>query len=139
MSSLCTSLQNFVGIYCNTSFQAILYLCPDDKVDPRLKSGGEAIKRHTSHGTQVFDTDKSVWPLNQPISKLEGLVQCSGEATFANDLPKQPNEVFAAFVTADARPGSVISDFDTTEAFVSGKLIYETQILLLSSYVLYFQ
>ncbi|XP_063894594.1 xanthine dehydrogenase [Helicoverpa armigera] len=98
-------------------YKAILYLCPDDRIDPKLKSGGEAIKRHISHGMQVFDTDKGVWPLNQPISKIEALVQCSGEATFANDLPTQPNEVYAAFVTADVRPGSVISDFDTTEAF----------------------
>ncbi|KAJ8719472.1 hypothetical protein PYW08_011647 [Mythimna loreyi] len=98
-------------------YKAILSLCPDDRIDPKLKSGGNAIKRHTSHGTQVYDTDKSVWPLNQPVPKLEALVQCSGEAIFANDLPKQPNEVYAAFVTADVRPGSIIDDFDTTEAF----------------------
>lgn len=60
--------------------------------------------------------------MNKPIPKLEGLVQCSGEAIFANDLPTQPNEVFATFVTADVRPGSVISDFDTSEAFVSMKV-----------------
>lgn len=49
-------------------------------------------------------------------------MQCSGEAIFANDLPTQPNEVYAAFVTADVKPGSIIGDFDTTEAFVSMKL-----------------
>lgn len=100
-------------------FQAIISLCPEDKIDPKLISGGEAIKRHASTGTQMYDTDKSVWPLNQPIPKLEGLLQCSGEASFANDLSKEPDEVFAAFVTADERPGSIIEDFDTTEAFVS--------------------
>ena len=89
-------------------------------MNPSYKSGGEVIKRQTSKGTQYFDTDESIWPLNQPIPKIEGLVQCSGEATFANDLPAQPNEVFAAFVTADAVPGSLIYDFDPSEAFVSG-------------------
>ena len=68
---------------------------------------------------QSYETDKSIWPLNQPIPKIEALVQCSGEATFANDLTAQAGEVFAAFVTADVVPGSVIEDFDTTEAFVS--------------------
>lgn len=70
----------------------------------------------------MYDTDKSLWPLNQPVPKLEALVQCSGEATFANDLPSQTDEVFAAFVTADAPPGSVINGFDTSEAMVSNKL-----------------
>lgn len=100
-------------------FQAMLSLCPSNRMNANYKSGAEAIKRSTSHGTQTFETDKSVWPLNQPVPKLEALVQCSGEATFANDLPAQSNEVFAAFVTADVVAGSVIQGFDTTEAFVS--------------------
>lgn len=56
------------------------------------------------------------------MPKLEALVQCSGEATFANDLPAETNEVFAAFVTADAMPGSIIEGFDTADAMVSQKL-----------------
>lgn len=88
------------------------------------KSGGEAIKRHKSKGMQSYETDKSLWPLNQPVPKIEALVQCSGEAVFANDLPTQANEVFAAFVTADVNAGSIIKDFDTTEAFVSRNQLY---------------
>lgn len=102
-------------------FQAILYLCPDGKLNPKNRSGGEAIKRNTSKGTQTFDTDKSVWPLNQPVPKIEALVQCSGEANFANDLSSVIGEVFGAFVCADANAGSIISGFDTTEAMVSKK------------------
>nr|UZT55360.1 aldehyde oxidase 1 [Spodoptera frugiperda] len=98
-------------------YKAILSLCPSDKMNANYKSGGEAIKRGTSKGTQYYETDKSVWPLNQPIPKIEALVQCSGEAVFANDLPTESDEVYAAFVTADALPGSIIKDFDTTEAF----------------------
>jgi xanthine dehydrogenase/oxidase len=96
-----------------------LYLCPDDKLNKKFRSGGEAIKRNTSQGTQFFDTDKNVWPLNKPITKLEALVQTSGEATFANDLPTQVDEVFGSFVTADVKPGSVISGFNADEALVS--------------------
>lgn len=94
-------------------------------MNPLYKSGGEAIKRYKSKGMQSFETDKSIWPLNQPIPKIEALVQCSGEATFANDLPGQTGEVFAAFVTADEIPGSVIRDFDTTEAFVSTYALFD--------------
>lgn len=60
-----------------------------------------------------------MWPLNKPIPKLEALVQCSGEAVFANDLPTQVDEVYSAFVTADVPPGSIINGFDTTTALVS--------------------
>lgn len=88
-------------------------------MDEKYRSGGQTIKRHISKGLQVYDTDQSVWPVNKPIPKLEALVQCSGEATFANDLPAQINEVFGAFVTADVNAGSVIDGFDTTDAFVS--------------------
>ncbi|XP_064073184.1 uncharacterized protein LOC113399628 [Vanessa tameamea] len=97
-------------------YKAILSLCPETKIDKRYRSGGDVIKRHTSKGMQSYDTDESVWPLNKPVPKLEALVQCSGEGTFANDLPSQTNEVFGAFVTADVNPGSVIAGFDTTDA-----------------------
>ncbi|CAH2982873.1 unnamed protein product [Chilo suppressalis] len=97
-------------------YKAILYFCPDKRLDKRFRSGAEALKRQTSKGTQSFDTDKSVWPLNQAVPKLEAQVQCSGEAIFANDLPTESGELFGSFVTADARPGSIISGFDTEEA-----------------------
>ncbi|XP_063538704.1 uncharacterized protein LOC134747956 [Cydia strobilella] len=108
-------------------YKAVLYLCPDGKLDPRHRSGGSAIKRSTSQGTQTFDTDKSIWPLNQPIPKLEALVQCSGEATFANDLQSVTDEVYGAFVCADAKPDSIISGFDNTKAMkLPGVLAFYT-------------
>ncbi|KAM3955308.1 aldehyde oxidase 2 [Aphomia sociella] len=97
-------------------YKAILSTCPNGKINPKYRSGGEAIKRNTSQGTEVFDTDKSVWPLNQPIPKLEAMAQCGGEATFSNDHPTETDEVFGAFVTADVNPGSIIKSFDATEA-----------------------
>lgn len=94
-------------------------MCPDDKINVKFRSGGDIFKREISKGTQIFDTDKNVWPLNQPVSKIEGLVQCGGEALFSNDINSYINDVFAAFVIADSVPGSIIKDFDTTKAFVS--------------------
>lgn len=54
-------------------YQAILSLAPD--VNPLYKSGGDTLLRPVSRGTQTYDTDKSVWPLNQPVPKLEALAQ----------------------------------------------------------------
>ncbi|CAG5043721.1 unnamed protein product [Parnassius apollo] len=108
-------------------YKAVLYLCPENKLNPALKSGGKALKRIRSKGSQVFDTDKSVWPLNKPVPKLEALAQCSGEASFSNDFPKQVDEVFGSFVTADVNPGSILGDFDTTEAFkIPGVIAFYT-------------
>ncbi|XP_023954191.2 xanthine dehydrogenase-like [Bicyclus anynana] len=102
-------------------YKAILYLCPDDKINPTYRSGWKVFKRETSKGSQSFETDESLWPLNQPVSKLEALVQCAGEAEYSNDIPAMSEEVFAAFVTADVNPGSIISGFDTKQAFnISG-------------------
>lgn len=57
--------------------------------------------------------------MNQPVQKIEALTQCAGEAEFSNDIPAMNEEVFAAFVTADINPGSVISGYDTKDALVS--------------------
>ncbi|XP_045774231.1 indole-3-acetaldehyde oxidase-like [Maniola jurtina] len=108
-------------------YKAVLSLCPEGKLNEKYRSGGEVIKRKTSKGTQTYDTDETIWPLNKPVPKLEGLVQCSGEATFANDLPSQTDEVYGAFVTADVIPGSILAGFDTSEAFtIQGVIAFYT-------------
>ncbi|CAK1542967.1 unnamed protein product [Leptosia nina] len=108
-------------------YKAILSLCPNDKINPIYRSGGDVFKREVSKGSQHFDTDKALWPLNKPVKKLEAMLQCSGELVFTNALKKQGNEVYAAFVTADVAPGSIIDNFDTTEAFkVPGVVAFYT-------------
>ncbi|XP_039757385.1 xanthine dehydrogenase-like [Pararge aegeria] len=108
-------------------YKAILYLCPEEKINPRFKSGGKVFKRDVSKGSQSFETDESLWPLNQPVTKLEAIVQCAGEAEFSNDIPAMSDEVFGAFVTTDINPGNIISGFDTNQAFnVSGVLGFYT-------------
>jgi len=49
-----------------------------DKVSPKFKSGSQEIERNLMYGKQDYDTDKSEWPLYQPIPKLEARVQASG-------------------------------------------------------------
>lgn len=57
----------------------MLSVAPEDKVNARYKSGGEKFDRPVTTGKQEFDTDKSIYPLTQPIPKVEALVQCSGK------------------------------------------------------------
>ncbi|XP_062708362.1 xanthine dehydrogenase isoform X2 [Aedes albopictus] len=70
------------------------------KLDPVMKSGATTLERPLSSGKQSYDTYPNKWPLTQNVPKLEGLIQCSGEAEYINDIPKIPNELFAAFVLA---------------------------------------
>ncbi|CAB3359550.1 Hypothetical predicted protein [Cloeon dipterum] len=95
-------------------YKFLLGLDPS-KVSDSQKSGGTNLERPLSTGKQDFDTDKSLYPLNEPIPKIEALAQCSGEAEFVNDIPSVPGEVHAAFVLSTQATGT-IANIDPTEA-----------------------
>lgn len=59
--------------------------------------------------------------LTQAVPKLEAIAQCSGEAVFANDLPNQPGQVWAAFVPA-TKVHCKIDKIDASEALVCCKI-----------------
>ncbi|XP_022826465.1 xanthine dehydrogenase-like [Spodoptera litura] len=96
-----------VGLF----YKGLLTLCPDTLIHPRYKSG--AIKLHetrpVSEGRQIFDTIPSLWPINQPMPKIEGLIQCSGEAKYTDDIPTFPREVHGAFVLSTIGKGRIVS------------------------------
>lgn len=60
-------------------------------------------------GMQDYETDKSTWPVNKPITKREAIHQTSGEAQYCNDLPPYPGEVFCAFVHTEVGNGKIDS------------------------------
>ncbi|KAJ0176278.1 hypothetical protein K1T71_008452 [Dendrolimus kikuchii] len=94
-------------------YKAVLSMSPS--VNPRYKSGGTILKRSVSRGQQNFDTDKSLWPLNEPVQKLEGMTQCSGESQYACDVTLEPRAVHVAFVLSEICRGEIIN-IDATEA-----------------------
>jgi len=55
--------------------------------------------------------------LTQPVPKIEATIQCSGEAQYANDLPHQPRELWAAFVVGTV-PHATIDKIEPDEALV---------------------
>lgn len=83
----------------------------------KYHSGGQNLTRPVSRGEQHFQTDSSLFPLNQPVDKLEAIIQASGEAQFVNDIPTMPNEVFAAFVLSTVHNGDV-DVIDASDALV---------------------
>ncbi|VVC98271.1 unnamed protein product, partial [Leptidea sinapis] len=90
-------------------YKGLLSLCPPNILGARYKSGAIRLRedRSGSDGRQIFDTNPALWPLNKPSPKSDGLIQCAGEATYTEDIPSLPNEVFAAFVLADIPLGTI--------------------------------
>ncbi|XP_061392390.1 uncharacterized protein LOC133327873 [Musca vetustissima] len=100
---------------CGLLLKFLLESAPEDKVKPEFRSGGLILKRELSSGIQSFETQKKFYPVTQPVEKIEGLIQCSGEATYMNDTLTPHNAVYCAFVTA-TKVGSTIEQIDASEA-----------------------
>ncbi|VVC98187.1 unnamed protein product [Leptidea sinapis] len=88
-------------------YKFILSICPQELLSSRYSSGGTLISRPLSSGKQYYQTDKDLYPLNQPVQKLEAVIQSSGEAQYVNDIPMMYNQVFAAFVLSKVCKGKV--------------------------------
>ncbi|RVE42846.1 hypothetical protein evm_012521, partial [Chilo suppressalis] len=110
MSPLCRK-----NIALGLFYRAILSLNPSETLNSRYTSGASAIYREVSRGTQTFDTDKTLWPLNKPVPKLEALAQCSGEVAYACDVVPSRKEVHVAFVLSTICLGE-IDHIDASEA-----------------------
>jgi xanthine dehydrogenase/oxidase len=72
------SMQGSVNVLLLLIFQYVLGLSPPN-LPINLVSGGKILERPVSTGKQDFETNKSVWPLNKPVPKMEAVVQCSGK------------------------------------------------------------
>ncbi|KAI5646263.1 molybdopterin-binding domain of aldehyde dehydrogenase domain-containing protein [Phthorimaea operculella] len=91
-------------------YKGLLNLIPKARLKPWYRSGARDFRktRPLSSGTEVYDTNPSIWPITEPMPKVEALIQCAGEAKYSNDLPTQPKEVWCAFVTSDICTGEII-------------------------------
>ncbi|XP_013100957.2 uncharacterized protein LOC106082773 [Stomoxys calcitrans] len=96
-------------------FKFLLEVSPKDAVRLDYVSGGPLLKRGPSSGLQTFDTRPSVYPVTQPVEKLEALIQCAGEAKYMNDLITSKNTVHCAFVGA-TKVGHMIESIDASQA-----------------------
>ncbi|EDV43516.1 uncharacterized protein Dana_GF16485 [Drosophila ananassae] len=100
---------------CSLFYKFLLATAPKERVQGRNRTGGFLLERPLSSGSQTFETIKKNYPVTQPVQKLEGLIQCSGEASYMNDLLTPSNSVYCAFVTAK-RVGATIEQIDPSEA-----------------------
>ena len=113
----------FYVLFCTHSFQFYLTVLGDN-VSDLVKSAAVPFVRPVSQSMQLYDSDKSQYPITQPMSKLSSLLQvsavswisnvcvcvwccsclslyfyqASGEAQYTTDIPIMPGELTAAFV-----------------------------------------
>ncbi|XP_001990519.2 aldehyde oxidase 4 [Drosophila grimshawi] len=100
---------------CSLFYKFLLGSAPQELIHQSFRSGGKLLERPISSGSQTFETIPKKYPVSQAVEKLEGLIQCSGEAKFMNDLATTSNTVYCAFVTAK-RVGVTIEEVDARAA-----------------------
>ncbi|XP_052836340.1 uncharacterized protein LOC128252583 isoform X1 [Drosophila gunungcola] len=100
---------------CGLLYRFLLKHAPDSEVNGKFKSGGELLQRPLSSGLQLFSTQKQTYPVTEAVQKLEGMIQCSGEATYMNDVLTTSNSVYCAFAGA-TKVGATIDQIDASEA-----------------------
>lgn len=96
-------------------YKFILNTAPTHEVKSNFKSGAEILKREISSGFQIIDVNEGKSKLYKRIPKIDGDIQCTGEAQYVNDIPKFQNELHAAFVLGDKVNGRIVN-IDATEA-----------------------
>ncbi|KAH9639141.1 hypothetical protein HF086_018209 [Spodoptera exigua] len=107
-------------------FKALLNLAPSRASRSDSAIVDLHVTRPCSKAKQVFSTDTSLWPLNKPMPKLEGQIQCAGEAIYTDDIPSFHNEVFGAFVLSTVGIGTILK-MDPSEALaLPGVLAFYT-------------
>lgn len=118
------------GLAISLFYKGLLSLAPENVVSSANVSSRDKLEklRPVTSATQVYETKPNLYPITEPISKLEALTQCAGEAEYIIDKPDRPNQLYAAFVLAKASAGSKIKSTDTTAALkVPGVVKYYDQ------------
>ncbi|KAF6211819.1 hypothetical protein GE061_012334 [Apolygus lucorum] len=92
------------------------------KVKDSVRSGGDELERTLSTALQDFAFSEKYAPAGHPLQKLEALSQTAGEAEYVDDIPKFPNEHFAAFVLAE-EAGATIHSVDPSAALGESDIV----------------
>uniref|UniRef100_A0A1B0CJI2 Putative xanthine dehydrogenase n=1 Tax=Lutzomyia longipalpis TaxID=7200 RepID=A0A1B0CJI2_LUTLO len=100
-----------MGLY----YRFILSILPEGRGNLKMLSGAKESERSLSSGQQNFKKFPERFPITDAIPKWEGIIQTSGEAKYANDLPPQPGELWAAFVQA-RKVNAIIKKIDPSSA-----------------------
>lgn len=99
-------------------YKFVISTCPSYIIKQEYVSGGAILKRPLSSGQQEYDSFKSKYPLTENVPKYEGLIQCSGELEYVNDIAPMKHELWAAFVQA-TEVHAIVDSVDLSDAMVT--------------------
>lgn len=100
-------------------YKYILGIAPIEAISEKYKTGAEKLLRPpVSTGVQDYKTNTSMYPVGEPIHKLEAADQASGEAKYITDQADIYNQCFAVFVEGKASPGSILKSINANKALV---------------------
>jgi xanthine dehydrogenase/oxidase len=98
-------------------YKFLLYV--NDKIlDAKYKSGQMSVMdmRQVSTSKQVFPTvNKEMFPVTEPMTKLNAYYQTSGEAKYVYDMTPFANQLYGVFIQASVS-NCKLSGMDTSEA-----------------------
>jgi len=100
-------------------YKFFLHVLGDD-ASPLVRSGATNLDRGLSSGEQSYDTDESLWPVSQPIEKVEAKWQTSGEIEYVGDIPTKAGELHGAFVLSTRANCDVVNVNATKALAMSG-------------------
>ena len=83
-----------------------------------VRSGAVDLERGLTSGTQSFETDSALYPVSQPVEKVEAKWQTAGEAEFVADIPEKKGELHATFVLSSLANATVVN-INTTRALAT--------------------
>lgn len=72
-------------------------------MSPSLRPAAAQLQREVSRGDQFYATDPALYPINEPVAKVESAPQVAGETLYIDDLPRAPGELHGAFVISEVR------------------------------------
>jgi xanthine dehydrogenase/oxidase len=104
------------SLACALLYKFILFVCKG-YVAARYLSGASSVieSRALSTGQQSYPTNPGMYPVTQPMTKLNACLQASGEAQYVHDVPLSAQELHGAFVQATVC-NSNIDKIDTSTA-----------------------
>ncbi|XP_048382668.1 xanthine dehydrogenase/oxidase-like isoform X2 [Stegostoma tigrinum] len=96
-------------------YKFFLSLLDESQVSPRNQSAICPLKRPVSTGKQIFSSREAIYPLTQPIPKLNSYKQACGEIEYINDIYPLSKELFSVFCLSKVG-NATIDNIDITRA-----------------------
>jgi len=107
-----------------TSLFYKFFLAIQPALPSSLQLASSAFDRPVSQGYQSYETSPSEYPVSEPVPKLTGKIQATGETKYTDDFPNLSKTLYAALVISTVAVGTVQSINTTTALAAPGVVAF---------------